>query len=350
VSDELRSLSRREIMQAGLCTGLATLLPSVFNAAAADASSGNAITRIIPSTGERVPVMGIGTNRFGMADYNDVKAVLKRMHEMGGRVIDTAAMYGGSEEVIGKALHELGLADKMFIATKFNAAGISFGPPSGGAPPGAGGPPPGEPPAAGAPPRGGGMPMDTVFGIDSFERSLQRLQMKRVDLLFAHFIDSVEPLMPTMMELKKSGRVRYIGITSVQPAQHPKVMEYMRKYPIDFIQIDYSLGNRAAAADVFPLAVERKIAVMLAIPFGGGFNSLFDAVGKRELPKWAEQFGATTWSDFFLKYAISHPAVTCAIPGSTKVNHLEENQRAGLGALPDAAMRKRMEEFWDKSA
>jgi aryl-alcohol dehydrogenase-like predicted oxidoreductase len=301
--------------------------------------------RSIPATGERIPVMGIGTNRFGTADYNDIRAVLKRMQEMGGRVIDTAAMYGRSEEVIGRALGELNLRDKMFIATKFNAAGVGFGPPPGGAPgrgPAGGG--------AGGPPPGGMPPMDNVNGIESFERSLERLQMKRVDVMFAHQLTSVEPLMPTLLDLKKSGRARYIGITTVQPSQHAQAMEYMRKYPVDFVQIDYSLGNRAAATDVFPLAQERKIAVMLAVPFGGGRDSLFDAVGKRELPKWAAEFGATTWGEFFLKYAISHPAVTCAIPGSTKAQHLEENQRAGLGALPDAAMRRRMEEFWDKKA
>jgi aryl-alcohol dehydrogenase-like predicted oxidoreductase len=337
--------------------GVAATLPSTFNAAMA-ASSNAVIMRSIPATGERIPVMGIGTNRFGTADYSEIKAVLKRMQEMGGRVIDTAAMYGRSEEVIGRALGELNLRDKMFIATKFNAAGVGFGPPPGGAPGagGPGGPPPGAPAGGppgggvGGPPPGGMPPMDNVNGIESFERSLERLQMKRVDVMFAHQLASVEPLMPTLLELKKTGRARYIGITTVQPSQHARAMEYMRKYPIDFLQIDYSLGNRVAATDLFPLAQERKIAVMLAVPFGGGRNSLFDAVGNRELPKWAEEFGATTWGEFFLKYAVSHPAVTCAIPGSTKANHLEENQRAGQGALPDAAMRRRMEEFWDKKA
>jgi aryl-alcohol dehydrogenase-like predicted oxidoreductase len=262
-------------------------------------------------------------------------------------VIDTAAGYGRSEEVIGKALGELNLRDKMFVATKFNAAGI------GRAPAGAGGPAATPQGAAGGSSPAGATPAampaaDQVNGIASFERSLERLQMKRVDLLFAHNIRSVEPLMPVLVELKKTGRVRYIGITSVQRAQHPQVMEYMRKFTIDFIQIDYSLGNRAAATDVFPLAIERKVAVMLAVPFGGGRNSLFDVVGNRELPKWAGEFGATTWGEFFLKYAVSHPAVTCAIPGSTKVKHIEENQRAGQGELPDAAMRKRIEEFWDE--
>jgi len=331
MSNPSRFFSRRDVLQAGLLAGVSASLPEVSVAAQSNA----VIMRPIPSTGEKIPVMGIGTNRFGVADYDEVKAVLKRMHEIGGRVIDTAAFYGRSEEVIGKALGELSLRDKMFISTKFNAAGVSFF-----------SPPPGVKPAN-APPAGGPSP-DPVAGIESFERSLERLQMKRVDLLFAHFIGSVEPLMPLMLDLKKQGRVRYIGITSIQRAQYPYVLEYMRKYPIDFLQIDYSLGDRSAEQEVLPLAMERKIATMLAVPFGGGRNSLFDKIGSRQLPKWASEFGATTWGEFFLKYAISHPAVTCAIPGATKLKHLEENQRAGMGVLPDASMRKRIEEFWDK--
>jgi aryl-alcohol dehydrogenase-like predicted oxidoreductase len=356
MSSDSKLVSRREVVQAGVLTGVIASLPAAIKVASAAAPANATITRPIPSSGERIPVMGIGTNRFGVSDYGEVKSVLKRMHELGGTVIDTAAGYGRSEEVIGQALGELNLADKMFTATKFNPAGLGGGGRPPGAPGAAGGPPAGPqgaPPAGGPPPGGapgGRPPADSVFGIESFERSLQRLKMKRVDLMFAHNIRGVEPLMPVLLELKKTGRVRYIGITSVQRAAHPQVMEYMRKYPIDFIQIDYSLGNRLAATDVFPLAIERKVAVMLAVPFGGGRNSLFDATSNREFPKWAEEFGAKTWGELFLKYAVSHPAVTCAIPGSTKIKHIEENQRAGQGVLPDAAMRKRIEEFWDKSS
>jgi aryl-alcohol dehydrogenase-like predicted oxidoreductase len=327
MSNDPRFFSRREVVQAGVFAGVGASLSSISNIVMASDKPPAVITRSIPSTGEKIPVMGIGTNRFGTSDYDEVKAVLNRMHEIGGRVVDTAAMYGRSEEVIGKALGELNLRDKMFIATKFNAAGVGF---------------------ASSPGAASGPASDPVAGIDSFERSLERLQMKKVDLLFAHFIGSVEPLMPVMIDLKKKGRARYIGFTSIQDGQYKYVLDYMRKYPIDFLQIDYSLGDRSAADEILPLAIERKIAIMLAVPFGGGRNLLFNKVGDRQVPKWAEEFGATTWSDFFLKYAISHPAVTCAIPGSSKVQHLEENQKAGLGLLPDAAMRKRIEEFWDK--
>jgi aryl-alcohol dehydrogenase-like predicted oxidoreductase len=317
--------SRRDVLQAGVWAGIGTALPASVLAAGAAVATQAVITRAIPSSRERVPVMGIGTNQFRSANYVELRDVLKRMTALGGSVIDTAGMYdnGESEAVIGRALAELGLRKKMFIATKFNAPGASQGASSGG------------------PTR------DSVSGMDSVVRSLRRLQTGQIDLLMAHFLSSVEPLMPIMQELKRTGRVRYIGITSVQVADYPQLLEYMRKYPIDFVQVGYSLGDRAAAVDVLPLAKKRRIAVMVAEPLGGGRTSLLSQVQGRELPKWAATFNATSWSQFFLKYVVSHPTVTCAIPGSSKVGHLEDNQAAGHGPLPDTAMRKMMEEFWD---
>ena len=303
--------SRRELMQAGLTAGIVASLPATIHGQAAD----NVITRPIPSSGEQVPVVGIGTNQFGRTEYSAVKAVLERVHALGGRVIDTAAGYGGSEAAIGQALGELNLRDEMFIATKFNAEG------------------------------GRG-----IGGLPSFEQSLQRLQVDTVDLMFIHSINSVEPLISTLIDLKESGRARYIGITTVNRQQHPQAMQYMREYPLDWIQIDYSLGNRAAATDVFPLAIERKVAVMLAVPFRGQGGSLFAKVADRELPEWAGDIGANSWGEVFLKYAVSHPAVTCAIPGTDDVEHAEENTRAGRGRLPNEAMRREIERFWDQLA
>lgn len=294
--------------------------------------------------------MGVGTNRFGRIEDADARALLARMAELGGTVIDTAALYGESETVIGRALKELGLRDRMFLATKFNAEGASFGPPPGGARPGGtppGGPPPGAP--SGAPSSRPPMP-EQIYGMASFERSLERLQTDHVDLLMAHFLDSVEPLMETMLELKKTGRTRYIGITTVSPEQHSRLVGYMREYPIDFIQVDYSLGSRSSAADVFPVAVERKIAVMVAVPFGGGRNSLFAGLSGRSLPPWAAEIGASSWSQLFLKYVISQPAVTCVIPGTTNLEHMDDNQAAGRGIVPDEAQSRRIESFWDESA
>ncbi|MCC7463662.1 MAG: aldo/keto reductase [Gammaproteobacteria bacterium] len=332
-------ISRRHLVQAASLLGAGVLLPRF--AWGASGAAQPLITRRIPSTGEILPVMGIGTNRFGNLKDVDAQGLLHRMAELGGAVIDTAAMYGESEAVIGRSLAALNLRSKMFVATKFNAPGATFGPPPRGMP---ASPPPGAP--AGRPP----MMQEQVYGMESFERSLKRLQTERVDLLMAHFIGSVEPLMPTMLELKKAGRTRYIGITSIRPDQHPQLIEYMRKYPIDFVQVDYSLGSRSSASDVFPVALERKIAVMVAVPFGGGRNSLFRQIGDRALPPWAAELGAASWSQLFLKYVIAHPAVTCVIPGSTDLNHLEDNQAAGHGSVLRVEQQRRIEAFWDQKA
>ncbi len=313
------SSTRRRLLHLGLLSGAAAVLPPALRAA----GGGPLITKAIPSTGERIPVIGIGTNRFGRTPYEDVRSILKRMYELGGTVIDTAALYGDSEVQIGRALDELGLTRKMFIATKLNAPG----------------PPPGLPPGAGRRFFG-----DGVGGRQSFERSMQRLH--KVDLLFVHFVYSVESMMPLLVELKKQGRVRYIGITSIRTPEYPRLIEYMRRYPLDFVQVNYSLGDRAAEAEVLPLALERGMAVMAAVPLGGGRNLLIKRVGGRRLPAWAVESGMTSWSQFFLKYTVSHPAVTCAIPGASRLAHLEDDQAAGHGRLPDAAMRRKMEELW----
>jgi aryl-alcohol dehydrogenase-like predicted oxidoreductase len=315
-SSEHVSLSRRQVLQAAVAAGVGATLPLPL--AAADAPS--LITRAIPSSGERIPVMGIGTNAFRDSNYAELRAVLKRMHELGGRVIDTAAMYGESEGVIGRALAELGLARQMFLATKFNAPGI------------------------------GNWRPEQISAEDSFERSVTRLKTGVVDLMMIHQLDSVEPLIETLLRYKRSGRVRYVGITTASPEEHPRLIQYLKVYPLDFVQVDYSLGNRAAASTVFPVAVARKIAVMVAVPLGGRRSSLMTDISNRQLPAWAADFDASSWSQFFLKYVVSHPTVTCAIPGSSKLQHLEDNQGAGRGRLPDAATRKKMEAFWDSGA
>ena len=304
--------SRRRFLELSVLSGTAAVLP--FPSAAAD-DLGPLITKPIPATGEKLPVMGIGTNQFGRIPYDDVRAILQRMPQLGGTVIDTAALYGESEVQIGKALTELNLTSRMFITTKLNAPGG---------------------------------PGDGVGGLASFERSVQRLH--KVDLLLIHFVDSVEAMMPVVSDLKKQGKVRYIGITSIRSPQYPQLLEYMRKYPMDFLQVNYSLGDRAAEAEVLPLAQERKIAVMAAVPLGGGRNLLIKQTGERQLPSWAAQFGIASWSQFFLKYVVSHPAISCAIPGSSKLEHLEDNQAAGHGHLPDAQARRKMEAFWAQSS
>jgi aryl-alcohol dehydrogenase-like predicted oxidoreductase len=314
-------MSRRDVMHAGLLAGIGAALPA-SHAAAAELPL---IQKAIPSTGEKIPVIGIGTDRFGDIDVGTVRDLLKRMLELGGTVIDTAALYAGSEERIGPALTELNAHSRVFMTTKMNAAGAINDPP--------------KPPVS----RHG---VDPVSGIESYQRSLSRLQTERIDVMMAHWLASVEPLMPVLIDLKKQGKVRYIGISTVEPEQHKRIAGYMRKYPVDFVQVEYSLSDRSAETEVFPVALRKKIAVSVAKPYGDETNGMFNKVKGLALPAWAADFDVASWGQLFLKYVVSHPAVTCAVPGSTKVSHLEDNQAACRGRLPDAAARRKIEAFW----
>jgi|SRR6185312_1976657 len=305
-------VSRREVLRSAVASGVGmTLLPHLW---AADAAQLPLITKSIPSTGEKLPAVGLGTDKFRDSDRDAIRLEIQRMQQMGGTVIDTAAAYGDSEGIIGDALAALNIRNDMFVATKLTAGGAGLF--------GAG-----------------------VGGGASLERSLQRLKTQRVDLLQVHNLDGVDSLMPLLQQWKTAGRIRYIGITTSRVSQHSEMLGYMRKYPLDFIQVDYSLANRDAATGILPLAMQRRVAVLANIPFG--FGSVIRSAQTRKLPSWAADIDVSTWGQFLLKYVISHPAVTVAIPGSTQVAHLEDNQRAARGRLPDEAMRRKMEQFWD---
>jgi diketogulonate reductase-like aldo/keto reductase len=316
-------VTRRGFLAAGAATGIGALLSRPLEGADSPAGAGTPasgppttstpstsprlIAKAIPATGEWLPAIGIGTDSFRSGVRDDIRAELKRMSELGAAVIDTAAAYGDSEALIGEALESLGTRDRMFLATKL-----------------AGG---------------------SAAGAESFARSLERLRTRRVDLLQVHNLNGVPDLIPRMQEWKQEGRIRYIGVTTSRGSQHAELAGCMRSYRLDFIQVDYSIANREAAQTILPLALERKIAVLVNLPFGR--SSLFREASGRALPSWAADIDVASWAQYFLKYVIGHPAVTCAIPGSTQVSHLEDNQGAGHGRLPDAAMRRRMEEYWD---
>lgn len=263
-------------------------------------------------SGERIPAIGLGTDAFQRSEREPIRAEIQRMIEMGGSVIDTAAAYGDSEQLIGDALGALKQRKQVFLATKLSEHG-QLG--------------------------------DRASGEASLLRSLERLQTERIDLLQVHNLDGVDRLMPLLQAWKKAARIRYLGVTTSRVSQHAELVEVMRRYTLDFIQVDYSLANRDAAVDVFPEAMQRRVAVLVNLPFARA--SLLRQAGQRELPDWAATFDAASWGQFFLKYVISHPAVTCAIPGSTKLEHLQDNQLAARGRLPDQALRTRMERFWD---
>jgi aryl-alcohol dehydrogenase-like predicted oxidoreductase len=269
-------------------------------------------------TGQRLPVIGIGTNVFSEAKRDELRPVLKRMVELGGSVIDTAPAYGESEQVIGELVAELGIRDRIFLATKLTAG-----------------------------------PSDTgarEYGRASLERSFERLKTDHLDLLQVHSLQGVEQLWAQLIEWKQAKRIRYIGMTTSVASDHPRMIELMRKYAVDFVQVDYSIANRDAATSVFPVALERKIAVIANVPFGGRSGANLTLSQSRPLPAFAAEFGAADWPQLLLKYVVSHPAVTCTIAGSTKLEHLEDNQAAARGVLPDAAARRRIEQYWDDHA
>jgi aryl-alcohol dehydrogenase-like predicted oxidoreductase len=310
------SLSRRQILRgaAGTFAGLA--LSPFIPAAAKGASQRAPVTKPIPSTGERLPVIGLGTNQYRVESPEDMarfQEVLVKMVALGGSVVDTARVYGRAEVVIGQLMQRIGQRDRFFIATKTPIAGKLRSPEI------------------------------------ELQTSFDQLRVNVIDLMLIHNLHGLDQLMPAFIRAKKDRRIRYIGMSTSEEIQYAAQMEAMRHYPLDFIQVNYSIANRNAADAILPLAQERKMAVMVNVPFGGVGNtgSTFGRVKGRALPDWAAEIDAESWAQVFLKYVVSHPAVTVVIPGTTQVRHLVDNQGAGRGRLPDAAMRREIERYWD---
>ena len=274
------------------------------------------MTKPIPSTGERLAVIGVGTNNYSPTTPEERAArreVLRGLTAAGASVIDTAPAYRQSEEVIGDLLGEIGNRKQAFIATKVTADG------------------------------------KLEQGVKMIQESMRRLKTDVLDLVQIHSLNGTDVLFPHLNELKRKGQIRYIGVTTSSASQHDAMVSVLKTQPLDFIQVDYSLANRAAADEVLPAALEKRVAVLINLPFGGRREgNLFSRVGGAELPDWADEIGARSWSQVFLKYVVSHPAVTAAIPGMTKLAHLEDNLDAARGRLPDASMRTRMEKYWDQ--
>jgi aryl-alcohol dehydrogenase-like predicted oxidoreductase len=302
--------SRRDVLLAGILGGAAVALHAASRAQAAESA---AILKAIPSSGEKIPVIGLGTNAYSVTDAAELasrKEVLQRMSGLGGRVIDTAAAYGRSEEVIGELLASLGNRKDYFLATKTPMGSIG----------------------------------DMKAAIDG---SFRRLRTDHIELLQVHNMNDADKQLPAFNEYKQARKIRYLGVTTSQDGHYEEMLRVMRAHQLDFIQVDYSIGNRSAEEKILPLAQERGIAVLANVPLGGRRGSLISDVGDKPLPPWAREIDATSWAQLLLKYVVSHPAVTCAIPGTTKLKHAEDNQAAGRGRLPDAAMRKKMEQFWE---
>lgn len=306
-------VSRRSVMKGSLAAGIGAALGGALLSVEASGEL-PLITKPIPSTDERLPVIGLGTNAYSVSAPEDVAArreVLQHFTQLGAKVVDTARGYGESEVVIGKLLAELGNRDKIFLATK-------------------------------TPIRG-----DVAPGMAELEQAFARLQTKHIDLMQIHNFHEIDRLFPLLREWKQAKKVRYIGVTTSTDDQYPQLTAAIQKLPLDFIQVDYSIDNRGAGDEILPMAQDKGLAVLVNMPFGGRRSgNVLPRVADRKLPDWAAEIDATSWAQLLLKYSISHPAVTAVIPGTTKLSHLQDNQRAGRGRLPDAALRKRMEELW----
>lgn len=302
------SFTRRDFTKISLGTGAALALGR-FPASAED----TLMTRAIPSSGEKIPIIGVGTNRYGVGNDSGKRAVLQdalaRFHQLGGTVVDTAPMYGSSETVLGDLVAKLGLRDTLFMATKVDVDGAE---------------------AQSA----------------RMKQSFARLQYEKMDLMQCHNLVDWQNAIPEMREWQQEGRVRYVGITSSRERQYEEMEKIMQQHDLDFIQINYSLADQRLSAErLLPLAADLGMAVLVNRPFGGG--NVFGKLKGVAIPQWAHDFGAESWAQFLLKYALSHPAVTAAIPGMTKPHHVTDNMQAGLGRLPSAAERKQQEAFFD---
>lgn len=307
--------SRRSVVKGGLVVGTGLWLDTQLAVAAAAANQAP-ILRTIPSSGEKLPVIGTGTNAYGVTDPAQraaIKAVLEQMHKEGGKVIDTARGYGTSEEVIGQLLKELGNRDKYFLATKTPLPG----------------------------PNG-----DVSGGKSVIDVSFQRMQVDVIDLIEIHNFNGLDELTPLLREYKQAKKIRYFGATTSIDNQHDQLIEAMKKHKPDFVQVNYSIADRESADKVLPYAKDNGIAVLNNVPFGGRGRSLFPKFQGKEIPAFAKEIGITSWAQFMLKYNLSNPAITAIIPGTTETAHLVDNQAAGRGVVPDAATRKKMEEFW----
>jgi len=310
--------SRREAIALGLAAGAGLFAGRIRLAAQDDALAKvlalPLVTKPIPSSGERLPVVGLGTAQtWGSTPHDQLVALLTRMPQLGGAVVDTAPAYGQSEMVLGGVVNEIHTRDKMFLATKVSIGG-----------------------------RGGGT---AAQGVQSMEESMRRFHTTRIDLMQVWNLGGPDVLLPVMRDWKQAGRIRYIGVTCTNDNQYPALMNVMRSEKLDFIQVDFAINNRNVADAILPLAIDRGIGVITALPFGR--TSVFQKIGTRPLPSWAAEIDCTAWSQICLKYLVSHPAVTVAIPGTTNVAHLAENLAAAHGRLPDAAMRARIEREFD---
>jgi aryl-alcohol dehydrogenase-like predicted oxidoreductase len=313
-------VTRRSLLKNTAAAGSAmALLPRLLAAQ----SAGEIIKRAIPSSGEEIPMIGLGSSATfsslaGSGDATALREVLRALIDHGGTVFDTAPGYGrgAAEAIAGEYINELGLQDEIFWATKVNVQA-----------------------------RRSSEPADPVAARAQIERSFEIIKKPVIDVIQVHNLGDVPTQLGILKDLKAEGRVRYVGVTSTNTPQYPEVMRIMRDEPIDFIGIDYAVDNRGVADALLPAAVDNGVAVMVYLPFGR--SRLWSRVAGQTLPDWAAEIGAATWAQFFLKYIAANTAVTVITPSTSKPANMIDNLGGAIGQLPDAAMLRRMEALVD---
>lgn len=305
--DHSPSLRRRRVLQSMLAIGSGALLPAA-GGAAGPAATASPLSRPIPSTGEALPLIGLGSwVTFNVGDDPTARAacadVMRNFFAAGGRMIDSSPMYGSAQEVIGDGLRQLGKPARLFSADKVWIGSGARGPAQ----------------------------IDTSrrhWGVPAF------------DLLQVHNLLAWQEHLPTLFAMKAAGRLRYVGITTSEGRRHADILKIMASQPIDFVQVTYNIADREVEQRILPLARERGIAVIANRPFRRG--ALIEALERHRLPPWAAEIDCASWAQLLLKFIVSHPAISCAIPATSNVAHVRENMQAASGRLPDAALRQRM--------
>jgi diketogulonate reductase-like aldo/keto reductase len=299
--------TRRTVLRSALLTAAASILPPPLYAWGQESLPA---TKPIRSTGESLPVVGLGSwVTFNVGEdpvlKDECAAVMAAFFEMGGRMIDSSPMYGSSQSTIGYGLRKLGYPKTLFSADKVWTSNAN--------------------------------------GREQIERSRAHWGVARFDLLQVHNLVSWEKHLQTLFAMKADAKVRYVGITTSEGRRHDEIERIMASQPIDFVQVTYNVLDREVEARILPLAQERGIAVIANRPFRQG--DLIRQIGQHPLPEWVAATGASSWAQFILKFIVSHPAITCAIPATTRVDHVRENVAAGIGIVPDQALRRRMADY-----
>jgi diketogulonate reductase-like aldo/keto reductase len=303
MSTDSNRIDRRDFLKLLAAAGATSALPGLLQAGEDDV-----IRKPIPSSGEKLPVVGLGTSRVfevgpGRYEREGPAEVLQTLAGIENSMMDTSPMYGSAETVVGDLAAALGVRDRLFFATKVWTDGREQ-------------------------------------GIAQMQQSMRRLRTDMLDLIQVHNLVDTQTHLKTLRAWKEQGRVRYLGITHYHAGAHDRLMRVMQREPLDFVQVNYSLVEPEAQQRLLPLAREKGIAIIANRPFARG--QLFRKTKGKPLPPWAAELGIATWAQFFLKFVVSHPAVTVAIPGTSKRKHMLDNQQAGRGMLLDEQTRQRM--------